>query len=219
MSSNVCVAGLTAMPSIMDVNSEVAVEAARADRKLRRALLSSYRRTYVEPLLDDYDSEAFVRATTKHAWNYTEFQTSSTAFPTMLLRTDWGPTTWRNFQIWACVRVCGRLPLHFFGNDEMPTHLEICPRCDGSNVDICHVLFLWKCAAPAYLQWAQDVGLSHLPLASVSWPAVRTYLFAERLSFTQDCVALAQQRVEYVAMQVTEVARALWPARVPIRGD
>ena len=91
----------------------------------------------------------------------------------------------------------------------MPTYLDVCPLCGAAHADICHILLLCDGTARQYGEWITATGTPMYARTADNWASVRAYLFAHRLSLTQESVAMAQYRENCVCEAIILAVREL----------
>ena len=165
------------IPDIGEVFSEADIALARSCPPTRRRLLTHYRRSFVDRVLDAYDLAALSTAGVSASWPYLRFQPSFCPLSPVLFGLSWGPRTWLHYQAWAVVRVTARWPLAVFDAGDLPQHLDSCPLCGLADVPISHLLAVCPGTDDAYADWVAAARL-HLPAhARLDWPTLQHQLF------------------------------------------
>ena len=200
---------IRAIPDITDVFSTEQLVAALENKVVRKRFLRNYRRAHVEPVLKEYDLVAFMQTANDRLWPYAILQSSLIGFPTTLLDTHWASDTWRHYQLWSCVRVCGRWPSCLFGIDDLPRTIERCPLCDKRDFDVRHALQFCPGTHHLYACWALGAGYPMDARHDINWFLFRLELFGGRLGNIDPSISLALARIHYVGKSIGTILSAL----------
>ena len=198
------------IPDIVDAFDASRIRDALRSKDSRRYLLRAYRRTCVEPVLREYDLNAFLQVDASGSWSYTSFQPAfnATLFA-RLLDMDWDADVWGFYRTWAVVRVTGRWPLALFGWLDLPRTLPECPLCGVSDADVVHVLLSCPHTVEDFRAWSLATDCYSPVATRPPWDTFSAALFAEAFSSREDASVAGAARVRYVGRCFQACAEAI----------
>ena len=194
------------IPDLCDVFAEGRISHARGDAGARRSLLRSYRKLWVDPVLDACDVVAWSKAASNSEWPYGGFLSSFDLADHVLLDLDWGPRTWKHYRAWFSVRATGRIPLCLFDCGDMVRFLPACPLCGLVDADIAHLLSVCPGTCDLYASWSNSALVSAPIGARLMWPQLRELLFGALCPPNRCPMLLMQSRVQFVGGVIACVA-------------